>query len=191
MEKMNRLTYRPEPVAADVREAAGYAASQCGYDQFEEILLNHEIVDVRRVSAESVRALYADWLQPPCSFSPDEIMRVDWLTWAIPKRFNGEYEAAVIARAESIVVAATTLLAREVFTYGLGPEYNWLEWEEGRPPSNELPASVFGALRELISGDWRNDVREHADDDASYLDQIHPKLQGAVAKVIGNKRPQT
>ncbi len=124
MEKMNRLTYSPEPVPAKVREAAGYAAAQCGFDQFEEVLLDHKILDVRRVSAESVSALYADWLQPPCSFSPDEIMRVDWLTWAIPKRFNGEYEAAVIARAESIVVAATTLLAREVFTYGLGPEYN-------------------------------------------------------------------
>ena len=188
METMDRLTYSPEPVPAKVREAAGYAAAQCGYDQFEEVLLDHKILDVRRVSAESVRALYADWLQPPCSFSPDEIVRVDWLTWAIPKRFNGEYEAAVIARAESIIVAATTLLEREVFTYGLGPEYNWLEWEEGSPPSNELPTSVFEALRKLISGDWRAGILEHGDHDASYLDQIHPKLQGAVAKVIGKKR---
>ena len=41
MEKMNRLTYSPEPVTAKVREAAGYAAAQCGYDQFEEVLLDH------------------------------------------------------------------------------------------------------------------------------------------------------
>ena len=38
MEKMNRLTYCPEPVAAYVREAA----AQCGYDRFEEVLVDQK-----------------------------------------------------------------------------------------------------------------------------------------------------
>ena len=80
MTTMDLLVYTPEPVPESVREAAGDAAAQCCYDQFEEVLLVYEVLDVRRVSAESVKVLYPEWLQPPCSFSPDEIVRVDWCT---------------------------------------------------------------------------------------------------------------
>jgi hypothetical protein len=190
METMDRLTYTADPIPDSVLDAAGDAAAQCGYDQFEEVLLDYEIVDIRRVSAQSVKDHYPEWLQQPCSFSPDEIVRVDWQTWAVPKRFDNAYERAVIARNESIVVAISTLMAREVFTYGLGPEYNWLEWKEGVFPSSEPTASAFEMLGELINGEWRDDVREYADGDPGYLDGIHPSLQAAVAKAIGKRDEQ-
>ena len=190
MANMDSLVYRDAPVSEQIYEAAADTAAQCGFDQLEEVLLNYTVIAVRWVSSDSVKAIYPEFLVAPCFFSPDEIVRVDWLTWAVPKQFDGRYEEAVIGRSESIVVAVSTLMERKVFTYGLGPEYNWLDWEEGSPPSNELPASVFEALRKLISGDWRAGILEHADDDASYLDQIHPKLQGAVAQVIGKKQPR-
>jgi len=187
MEAMDQLTYTSDPIAESVRDAAGDAAAQCGYDQFEEVLLEYEIVDIRRVSAQSVKDHYGAWLQPPCSFSPDEIVRVDWQTWAVPKRFDNTYEKAVIARAESIVVAITTLMAREVFTYGLGPEYNWLEWEEGAPPAGEPSESTLTALCDLIVGDWKADVCEDAEGEPIYLDRIHPSLRAAVAKAIADR----
>lgn len=140
-----------------------------------------------RARTLTVKALYPEFLIAPCSFSPDEIVRVDWLTWAVPKRFDGRYESAVIGRSESIVVAVPTLIEREVFTYGLGPEYNWLEWDEGVSPSLDLPAAAFEALGELIIGDWREEVREHADEDPKYLDGIHPGLRAAVAQVIADR----
>lgn len=93
----------------------------------------------------------------------------------------------MIARAESIVVAITSLMAREVFTYGLGPEYNWLEWQEGVPPAGELSAFALKALGDLIVGNWREDVREDADVQPSYLEGIHPSLKTAVAKVIADQ----
>jgi hypothetical protein len=187
METMDLLAYASDPVPVSVREAAGDAAAQCGYDRFEEVLLDHEVVGVRRVSAQSVRAHYAEWLQPPCSFSPDEIVRVDWHTWAVPRGFDGTYEQAVIARAESVIVALPTLMAREVFTHGLGPEYNWLDWAEGSSSPGEPTAAAFEALGALITGDWRDYVREDADEDASYLDAIHPDLRAAVAEAIGDR----
>ena len=82
-------------------------------------------------------------------------------------------------------MAISTLISGKVFTYGLGPEYNWLEWEEGVPPAGEPTASAFKALSALITGDWRDDVREHAEEKTGYLEGIHPFLQPAVAKAIG------
>ena len=187
MEAMDQLTYTSDPIPESVRDAAEDAAAQCGYDQFEEVLLEYEIVDIRRVSAQSVKDHYGAWLQPPCSFSPDDIVRVDWQTWAVPKRFDNTYEKAVIARAESIVVGITTLMAREVFTYGLGPEYNWLEWKEGAPPAGEPSESTLTSLCDLIVGDWKEDVCEDAEGEPSYLDRIHPSLRAAVAKAIADR----
>ena len=185
METMKLLNYTDEPIPESIRSAADYAASQCGYDPFEEVLLDYEVVGIRRVSAQSVKENYPVWLRPPCSYSPEDMVRVDWQTWAVPKRFGGYYEKAVIARAESIVVAISTLISGKVFTYGLGPEYNWLEWEEGVPPPGEPTAPAFKALSALITGDWRDDVREHAEEKTGYLEGIHPFLQPAVAKASG------
>lgn len=187
MSNMDRLVYRAGPVFDEIYDAASDAAAQCGYDQTEEVLLDYTVLDIRWVSTDSVKALYPEFLIAPCSFSPDEIVRVDWLTWAVPKRFDGRYESAVIGRSESIVVAVSTLIDREVFTYGLGPEYNWLEWDEGGSPSLDLPAAVFESLGELIIGEWREEIREHADEDPSYLGGIHPSLRAAVAQVIAER----
>lgn len=184
MAVMDELVYRSAPVSEKILEAASDAAAQCGYDQTEEALLYHAILDVRWVSGDSVRSLYPEFLEPPCSFAPDEIVRIDWLTWAVPLRFDGRYEKSVITRAESIVVAVSTLVKREVFTYGLGPEYNWLEWQDGVSPPEDLPDGVFEALGELIAGDWREDVREDAEMDPNYLDNLHPKVRAAVTEVI-------
>lgn len=187
MTNMDHLVYRADPVSENIYEAASDAAAQCGYDQIEEVLLDYTVLDIRWVSTDSVKVRYPEFLVPPCSFLLDEIVRVDWLTWAVPKQFDGRYEDAVIGRSESIVVAVSILMEREVFTYGLGPEYNWLEWEEGSAPSSDPPDAVFEALGELIIGDWREDVREHADEDPKYLDGIHPSLRLAVAKAIDNE----
>jgi hypothetical protein len=186
MGTMDRLTYTSDRIPESVRDAAGDAAAQCGYDQFEEVLLDYVIVGIRRVSARSVKDHYPEWLEPPCSFSPDEIVRVDWQTWAVPKGYVSACKGGVIARADSILVAIPTLLAREVFTYGLGPEYNWLEWEEGVPPAGEPAACAFEALYDLITSEWLDDICWDADRDPRYLDDLHPDLRATVAKAIDN-----
>ena len=95
MSVMDELVYRSAPVSEQIFEAARDAAAQCGYDQTEEVLLDHTILDVRWVSGDSVRSLYPEFLEPPCSFSADEIVRIDWLTWAVPSRFDGRYEKSL------------------------------------------------------------------------------------------------
>ena len=95
---MERLAYRLDPIDEQIREAASDAACECGYDQFEEQLLGHEILDIRWVSSEALKALFPEFLAPPCSFDPNGIVRVDWQTWAVPTSFNGQYEEAVVER---------------------------------------------------------------------------------------------
>ena len=184
MGNLDHLTYRVEPVPPSVQKAAEVAAAQSGFDPAEEVLIEFEINSVRWVSEESVKAFYKEWLLPPCSYSTKEIVRIDWHTWAVPNRFTGGYEKDVIERSESVVVAIPTLLEIGLVTYGLGPEYNWLEWGEGSPASADMPASVFDMLGELITGEWREEIQEHAQEYPDYLELIHPRIRDAVAVVI-------
>jgi len=184
MTTMAVLKYRRGPIPDALRASAMQAASQVGFDQFEEFFLDGRILKMRWVHADSVRANFSTFLEPPCDFNPEEIVRVDWQTWAVPKSFTGKFEGAVVERVESIVVAAETLLADEIFTYGLGPEYNWLHWEEESPSGVALPNSVFTAIRDLIEGDWRDQVSEYAEGDDSYLEGVHPRLRAAVKRVL-------
>jgi hypothetical protein len=64
MSAMTSLAYRKAPVPKSIRDAAGDAAAQCGYNQFEEELLHYKILSIRCVSAGSVRAFYPEFLEP-------------------------------------------------------------------------------------------------------------------------------
>ncbi len=178
------LEYLPDQLSDEIWAAAHDAAAACGYDRFEEVLLHAEAIDVCRVAASSVEQHYAWIKNPPAAFPYDEVVRVDWRTWAVPKNFSGAYEDAIIGREESIIVAIRTLIAREVFTYGLGPEYNWLQWQETSQPDGEPPPEAFSALCSLIRGDWSYYLPEYADGEEDYLEGIHPALREAVAEVI-------
>jgi hypothetical protein len=181
---MEKLLYRDAPVPDQIHEVARVAAEQCGFDMFAEILLASSVLAVRWVSEDSVRTLYPEFFRPPISLSPDKIVRVDWLTWAVSKKFDGRFEKAVIARAESIVVDLPTLLERQVFTHGLEPEFHWLDWEEISAPPSEPPAAVFEALGNLILGEWRQYVRKQADGIPSYIEGVHPKLRPYIYTAI-------
>lgn len=181
---LDELQYRRASVPAKIRASAMDAASQVGYDLFEEKFLWGRILKVRWVHADSVRSYFPMFLEPPCSFNPNEIVRVDWQTWATSKGFGGQFEASVVERVESIVVATETLLANEIFSYGLGPEYNWLHWEEGKTTGEALPIKVFYAIRELIEGDWQDSIAEHSEEDEMFLDSVHPRLRSAVKRAV-------
>jgi len=178
------LRYRRGSIPDALRASAMQAASEVGFDKFEEVFLDGRILKMRWVHAASVRAHFSEFLEPPCNFNPEEIVRVDWQTWTVPKAFTGQFEQAVVERVESIVVAAETLLSGEIFTYGLGPEYNWLHWEEGSPCGAALPNGVFSAIRDLIEGGWRDQVLEYAEGDGTYLEVVHPRLRAAVKCVL-------
>lgn len=76
MGTMDLLAYTSDPLSESVRDAAGNAAAQCGFDQWAEVLLHHEILSVRRVSAQSVKEAY-----PGCSCVTNEPVHIDWQIW--------------------------------------------------------------------------------------------------------------
>jgi hypothetical protein len=181
---LSDLAYRRGSVPVNIRASVLRAASQCGYDQFEEHFLGARVLKIQWVAEASVRAHFPEFLKEPCNFDPNQIVRVDWQTWAIQKRFDGRFEKSVVERVESIAVAVATLLAGEVFTYGLGPEYNWLHWEEGTATDQDLPIKAFDALRDLIESEWRDDVLEYFEEEDANLDGVNPRLLPAVRRVL-------
>lgn len=186
MKTLDLLTYTLDPIGDDVWDAAGDVAAQCGYDQYEEVLLDYKIVAIRQLSEQSVKDHYAEWLQPPCAFLPNEIVRVDWHTWAVPKGYANACKSGVIARSESIVVGIPTLLAGEVFTYGLGPEYNWLEWGDGTTPAGAPGPSALDELYNLITSEWLDDVCWDAEGNPDYLNDLPSDLSMTLAKALEN-----
>jgi len=184
LKSVSQLQYRTTTITQGLREAALEAATQCGYDRTDETLLHSAIDRIRWVTPQCAQTFFSDSLVPEGEWSANEIIQIDWHTWAIAKEFDARYEESVVERVESIVVAVPPLLSGEIFSYGLGPEYDWLHWEEGKAIEQELPTEVFDALQELIAREWRSQVIEVAGGDDDYLSGIHPKLQAAVAAVL-------
>lgn len=174
---MKNLEYRTELVPDHIQAVARDVAEHFGYDMFAEIPLGTSVQNVRWVSADSVRSVYPQFLEPPFSFSADDILRIDWQTWSVSRTFARGLDQAVISRSESIIVAASTLMEQEVFTYCLGPEFNWLEWDESEAAVADLPAFVIEELGKLISGQWRESVRAQVGTNPDYIGGIHPALR--------------
>ena len=176
------LRYRVDPVPTELEEAALSAARSCGYDRCEEHLLHAEVLEIRWVDTDSIR----ESIDPDSDevLSNDAVVMVKWQTWAVPKHFHGQYEQGVVERVESIIVDADVLRDGQVLTYGLGPEYNWLHWEERSATGSEPPSEVYDSLSQLIGAEWRDDVRAHAEDDETYADRVHPSLRLAVTAAL-------
>jgi hypothetical protein len=183
---MHTLCYLDIPVSSEITASALVAAAQCGYDAAEEVLLHCRVLGVSWVAAHSARERYPSQLEEMNSKAPEEIVRVDWQVWAISKQFDGGYEQSVVERVESIVVDVPTLLSGEVYTYGLGPEHNWLEWAEGSITGEALPDEVFEALCDVIVEHWPIRIREMAEGNPDYLEGIHARLRGSVSRVLGS-----
>jgi hypothetical protein len=183
---MHKLRYRVEQVPDHIQAVARDATEHFGYDLFAEIPLGSSVQSIRWVSVDSVKEVYPEFLEPPYSFSADEIIRIDWLTWSVSRKFSRSLDQAVISRSESIIVAVSTLMEQEAFTYCLGPEFNWLEWEESDAIVADLPAFVVEELGKLIAGEWRDHVRELVDSDPNYIEGIHPALRPYMCQAAPN-----
>jgi hypothetical protein len=184
LESVSQLRYHTKTINQALQRAALDAATQCGYDRTEESLLHSKIDQIRWLAPACAQSFFADFLLPEGEWSANEIVQVDWHTWAISNQFDAGYEESVVERVESIVVSVPILLSGEVFSYGLGPEYNWLHWEEAAAAEQELPNEVFDALQELIANEWSSLIIDHAEGNDDYLSGIHPRLQAAVAAVL-------
>ena len=181
---ISALNYRNGLITNEIQVAALKAASQCGYEHSEEIYLGGLILEIRWVDAQSVSTYFPEYLGEPSSFDANAILRIDWQNWVISKQYDGLFDKAIIERHESIVVAEAVLLSGEVFTSGLGPEYNWMYWEDLPPMKTEPPQEVFSTLREVIKNEWRDEILDYAEGDDGYLDRINPLLKSAVESVI-------
>jgi hypothetical protein len=182
MDRMDEVSYRDDKVPENILEAAMAAACACGYDSDAERLLWADVLSVGLASAEDVMPLYPEVFTAGDECDPGEFARITWQTWAIPTHFEGEYESAIVERVESILVDVATLMSREVLTYGLGREHNWLEWADRGCTGKSPPDDALGVLTDLITGEWSPYIREWAEDEPDYLNNIHPTLRGAAAK---------
>jgi len=152
--------------------------------------LDGEILDVEWLTQESATKAFSEYLKEPFNLSPDDFFRIDWQAWMISKDFTLELEKAITIRTESIYVDKTTLLNNVVFTYGYGPEYNWLHWQEISNPTsydeNNPPIEVIEAYFELLEGDWAYELKEYFEDelDLEFLNKSHPLIKSTIEKPL-------
>ena len=187
------IFYRGGKADQDILDAAFSAAYDCACDRNEEILLDVEILDVEWLTQESATKAFSEYLKAPFNLSPDDFFRIDWQAWVISKDFTLELDKAITIRTESIYVDKTTLLNKEVFTYGFGPEYNWLHWQEISNPTsydeNNPPIEVIEAYCELLEGDWAYELKEYFEDelDLAFLNKLHPLIKSTIEKLLKSR----
>ena len=180
----NKLIFRDKTIAPDILEAAHDAVGQCAYNHSEEYLLHYSVLDVKWIAADSVNEFFID---NPCDDESSSILLIVWRAWVIPNIFSVDFEESVEERNESMCVALPVLLAREVFTYGLGPEFNWIYWEDlGSAPAISPPIEVYESLADLIDGDWSDSLSEYITENESFMENCHPSLKQAITRLKEN-----
>lgn len=182
----NKLIFQEGPIDADILDASKETVGECAYDHSLEYLLHHSILELRWIDPRSVREHFGSFLEEPCCIEPNSILQIVWKAWVIPMEFSVEFEDSIEERHETMCVALPVLLAREVFAYGLGPDYNWLYWENlGSAPAISAPNEVYEALSSIIENDWKYEFHEQVQDNEDFIENCHPMLRETLTTLVG------
>ena len=115
----------------------------------------------------------------------DPLFRVDYEFWTAPSQFYPSSPERVIYRREHLYVRGSVLASRELYVYGLGPEFGfekWFndDWVEGDPTQTALPKDGHAALLEKITCNHLNEIAEFLVDDG----ECHPQgISNALQKI--------
>lgn len=186
----SRIDYVDGPNSGSNEDCADSVPSALGYDWDEEKLLDSSVLDVRQVSARSAAEQFG------CDGKEfrkgkDCLIRIDYESWAAPKKFDPDAPEHVIYRREHVYVRRSVLLADEVFSYGLGREFDIEHWKrdeekQGAPEKVQLPPRAREDLQAEIESEQRVEIVEWLDGD---VDRI-PAGLGEVMQALYEKIAQ-
>ena len=190
----SKIDYVDEPISGSIEGLGDSVPSALGYDRDAERLLDSSVLDVRQVSAKSAAEQFGlddeEFRQ-----GEDSLIRVDYESWSASKEFDPKAPEHVIYRREHVYVRYSILLAEEVFTYGLRPEYNMELWEQdeekqGTPEEVRLSPGAREDLQSEIESEQRVEIAEWLDGDVDRIPAGLGKVMQALYEEIAQETRQ-
>ena len=169
----SRIDYVDGPISGARDGWTDSVPSALGYDWDAEQLLSSSVLDIKQVSARCAAEQFGlddeEFRQ-----GLDCLIRVDYQSWAAPNEFDPEAPEHVVYRREHVYVRRSVLLAEEVFSYGLGREFDIELWEsdeekEGSPEEVRLPPGAREFLQSEIEREQREGIAEWLDGDVDNI----------------------
>lgn len=177
------VTYTCVEPSAILLAAAACAVEASNTEEFRA--LQCEVVAARNLTAASALELFGTMTSGLDPIDPATIWRVDDQIWLCTYKLDHRNPWRIDLWEEHIHIDEKTLLDGDVFTYGLGLEYHWLEWGDDQQTTMEIddvrvPPTVLDSFCELVESDWAEDIREH------FEEEFPPErqLRHAILKVI-------
>lgn len=147
----NTLDLHYEAEIPATLKAAGENVFSLAYDSFSgEVLVFGQILELRCLTSEST-AEYLDSIGWHLETSAAPVVEIDFEAWIIPADFSPKNPENLIYRCNRVFVDADRLVKDKLVTYGLGPEYNYLEWLEIGDRSGTFPPEKLELLADVIT----------------------------------------
>lgn len=182
----NDVTYTSVEPSDLLLNAATSAAWACCTEEFRE--LDCDILSAKNLTTASALALFGNLADGPYPIDPATIWRVDWQLWVCVAKFNHKYPWQIELMKEHIYIDEKTLLDRDAVTYIMGPEYNWLEWQDDQQTTMEIddaraPKAVLDGFCDLVETSWSENIREHFEDELP-SEALPQQLRQVILKVL-------
>lgn len=191
----SKIDYVDEPISGSIESLGDSVPQALGYDWDAEQLLDSSVLDVRQVSAKSAAEQFGlddeEFRQ-----GEDSLIRVDYESWSAPNEFDPGAPEHVIYRREHVYVRYSVLDADEVFTYGLGREFNMELWEQdkekgGSPEEVQLPPGAREDLQSKIESEQQESIAEWLDGDIDSIPAgLGEVMQALYEKIVQQPRPE-
>jgi hypothetical protein len=185
------LDYTGKTFSRKVWIAAKSAALQIGYDIDDELILDAEIDSIEQLHPDAIKNRFPHFLSDQATVSLEDFLEVTYTTWSIPKSYDGsmakvDLENAVISRCELIIVLLPDLMENTLLTYGLGREFNHIEWQDLSTSRGELTSKCVKKIRELIAGEWQSKVQEYYAENPVNLKSVPISLRSELLTTLSN-----
>lgn len=185
----NALQYLPEEPTPELLEQAEEAAFKVGHDWDEEHPLHARVLAMRTLTPESQRQWYEDFPEPA-----PRIHRIDYVSWAVSRRFSLDLVENVVVRVEGICIDEETLTSGEIITYCMGREIEFLSWKDAVVPASlangPLPQEVLEELVDLLEDCWDRDLLEYAEGDPTCVAHWPSPLRETAERLIREHREE-
>lgn len=118
-----------------------------GYDQFDgEVLITGRVLRVERLNEELAKTFTA--YDEAEDEADNPLVEIEYEIWVLPKSFDLHNPDELSYRRDKVIFESETLVSGSAVSYGLGPEYgqlSWdqLEWLSGRAKEVNLPTEMY------------------------------------------------
>jgi len=159
-----------------------------------EVFVFGQLLEIRCLTAGSA-AKYLESIGWNREEAAMPVVEIDYEVWIMPADFAPENPENLIYRRDRVFVDVDTLIKDKVVTYGLGPEYNQLEWLEIEGISGPLeivnfPSEKLELLAEVITSHRGEQIVEFLKEGGEVPDHLTAPVLSAYKGLSAAARSQ-